>query len=73
MKNVYHLLSLFGKIKNRRIKLLGIYLLHIFNKRYIGKTKEEIEYDLAYDMGDFNFGKGEWSVLYGVMKHAGDH
>jgi len=36
MKNVYHLLSLFGKIKNRRIKLLGIYLLHIFNKRYIG-------------------------------------
>jgi len=36
MKNVYHLLSLFGKIKNRRIKLLGIYLLHIFSKRYIG-------------------------------------
>ncbi len=36
MKNIYHLLGLANKIKNRRIKLLGIYLLHIFKKRYIG-------------------------------------
>lgn len=36
MKNIYHLLGLFNKIKSQRIKLAGIYTLHILNKRYIG-------------------------------------
>lgn len=34
--NIYKLLSLFGKLKSPRVKLLGLYMLHITGKRYLG-------------------------------------
>lgn len=36
MMNIYSLLKLFVKIKSPRLRLLGLYLLHISRRRYIG-------------------------------------
>lgn len=34
--NVYKALKIFGKIKSKRIKLLGLIAMHIAKRRYIG-------------------------------------
>lgn len=40
--NVYLLLKLNRKIKNHRIKFLGLYLLHKFNKRYLAVNLDPV-------------------------------
>lgn len=40
--NVYRLLQLNRKIKNHRIKFLGLFLLHKFNKRYLAVNLDPI-------------------------------
>ncbi len=34
--NLYDLFKVYGKIKSKRIKLFGVFLFHIFGKRYLG-------------------------------------
>lgn len=36
MMNIYKAIRLFGKIKSRRVKLLGLMAMHLAGKRYIG-------------------------------------
>lgn len=40
--NIYKLLQLNRKIKNHRIKFLGLYLLHKFNKRYLAVNLDPV-------------------------------
>jgi len=40
--NIYKLLRLNRKIKNHRIKFLGLYLLHKFNKRYLAVNLDPV-------------------------------
>lgn len=40
--NIYRLLKLNRKIKNHRIKFLGLYLLHIFNRRYLAVNLDPV-------------------------------
>ena len=40
--NIYKLLQLNRKIKNHRIKFLGLFLLHKFNKRYLAVNLDPV-------------------------------
>ena len=40
--NIYKLLQLNRKIKNHRIKFLGLYLLHRFNQRYLAVNLDPV-------------------------------